>query len=118
MPFTQAETAHIAAIRPSTLVTLDEAARKHAATIEQRLVHLIRRGSKNLRSPIENDKALLLAELGSSAGVKEKVDAWLKAVLDARAAEQARETALAAERHEKTKRGVPGRRGASFKPRK
>jgi hypothetical protein len=39
-------------------------------------------------------------------------------VAEARAAEQARETALAQARHEKTKRSVPGRRGASFKPRK
>lgn len=118
MPFTQTETAHIATLRPSAILKLDEAAKQHAAIIEQRLVHLVRRGSKNLRSPIEHDKALLIAALGNGAAVVKAVEAWLLAVAEARAAEQARETALAQARHEKTKRSVPGRRGASFKPRK
>ncbi len=118
MPFTQAETAQIAALRPSTLLAPEAAARTHAASIEQRLVHLIRRGSKNLRSPVEKDTALLLEALGGAAKAKAAIAAWLDAVTTARAAEQARETVLAAARQEKAKRGIPGRTGASFKRRK
>ena len=117
MPFTQAETAHIATLLPSALAKLDDAARQQAALIEQRLVHLVRRGSKNLRSPIENEKNALVALLGNSAAAKTNVDAWLGAVTQARAAEQARETALAAERHAKINRTPKQRTGASFKQR-